>query len=269
MELGFSPCPNDTFIFYALVHGKVQSPWPLTPVLEDVETLNRWALEGRLPLTKLSYAAYAWVRDRYVALRSGGALGRGVGPLVVAREELGSLRGLRVAIPGRYTTAYLLLSFWAEGFIPVEVRYDRILPMVARGEVEAGLIIHESRFTYPQYGLKALVDLGAFWEGWTGLPLPLGGILARRDLGEEAIKALEEAIRASLRYAWAHPEEVFPYLKAHAQELEDQVIWAHVRTYVNDYTLDLGDEGMKAVERLFREAEARGLVPASGAPLFL
>ena len=160
LRLGFSPCPNDTFIFYALVHGRVESPVPLEPVLEDVETLNRWALEGRLPLTKLSYAAYAQVRDRYVALRSGGALGRGVGPLVVARGPLQALEGLRVAVPGRHTTAYFLLSLYAQGFVPVEVRYDRILPMVAQGEVEAGLIIHESRFTYPRYGLVQVVDLG-------------------------------------------------------------------------------------------------------------
>ena len=161
MEIGFSPCPNDTFTFYALVHGKVPAPDPVRPVLEDVETLNRWALEGRLPLTKLSYAAYARVRDRYVALRSGGALGR-------ARRPLKSLKGARVAVPGRNTTAFLLLSLYAEDFLPVEVRYDQIMPLVARGEVEAGLIIHESRFTYPEYGLGKVLDLGEWWEGWTG-----------------------------------------------------------------------------------------------------
>jgi len=269
LKLGYSPCPNDTFIFYALTHGRVEPPRPLEVVLEDVETLNRWALEGRLPLTKLSYAAYGRVRDRYVALRSGGALGRGVGPLVVASRPLKSLQGARVAIPGRNTTAFLLLSLYAEGFEPVEVRYDRILPLVAQGEVEAGLIIHESRFTYPQYGLMQLLDLGAWWEGETGLPLPLGAILARRDLGEELIRALDGAVRRSLEYAHAHPEEVLPYLKAHAQELSEEVIWAHVRTYVNAYSLDVGEEGQRAVERLFAEAEARGLLPSSSAPLFL
>ncbi|WP_018460728.1 menaquinone biosynthesis family protein [Thermus oshimai] len=269
MEFGFSPCPNDTFIFYALVHGLVPSPVPVEPVLEDVETLNRWALEGRLPLTKLSYAAFGRVRDRYVALRSGGALGRGVGPLVVARGPLRSLKGARVAIPGRNTTAFLLLSLYGEGFEPVEVRYDRILPLVAEGAVEAGLIIHESRFTYPQYGLAKVVDLGEWWEGETGLPLPLGAILARRDLGEDLIRALDLAVRASLEYAWAHPEEVLPYLKAHAQELSEEVIWAHVHTYVNPFSLDVGAEGEEAVRRFFQEAEARGLLPPSPHPPFL
>ncbi|WP_114312961.1 menaquinone biosynthesis family protein [Thermus caldifontis] len=269
LELGYSPCPNDTFIFYALTHGLVASPLRVEAVLEDVETLNRWALEGRLPLTKLSYAAYGRVRERYVALRSGGALGRGVGPLVVARKPLKGLRGARVAIPGQNTTAFLLLSLYAEGFEPVEVRYHRILPLVAQGEVEAGLIIHESRFTYPQYGLAKLVDLGEWWEGETGLPLPLGAILARRDLGEDLIRSLDEAVRRSLEYAWAHPEETLPYLKAHAQELSEEVIWAHVRTYVNEFSREVGEEGEKAVERLFAEAEARGLLPASKAPLFL
>ncbi|SDE39358.1 1,4-dihydroxy-6-naphthoate synthase [Thermus arciformis] len=269
LSLGYSPCPNDTFIFYALTHGRVETPLPVAPVLEDVETLNRWALEGRLPLTKLSYAAYGRVRDRYVALRSGGALGRGVGPLLVARRPLASLEGLRVAIPGRNTTAFLLLSLYAEGFSPVEVRYDRILPMVAQGEVEAGLIIHESRFTYPNYGLLRVVDLGEWWEGETGLPLPLGAILARRDLGEELIRELDRAVRRSLEYAWAHPEETLPYLKAHAQELSEEVIWAHVRTYVNAFSLDVREEGEKAVARLFAEAEARGLLPPSPEPLFL
>ncbi|WP_243093667.1 menaquinone biosynthesis family protein [Thermus thalpophilus] len=268
LKLGYSPCPNDTFIFYALVHGEVASPVPVEAVLEDVETLNRFALEGRLPLTKLSYAAYGRVRDRYVALRSGGALGRGVGPLLVAKRPLKRLEGARVAIPGRNTTAFLLLSLYAEGFHPVEVRYDRIMPLVARGEVEAGLIIHESRFTYPQYGLVKLLDLGEWWEGETGLPLPLGAILARRDLGEDLIKALDEAVRRSLEYAFAHPERTLPYLKAHAQELSEEVIWAHVRTYVNPFSLDVGEEGEKAVEKLFALAEAKGLMPASSLPLF-
>lgn len=269
LELGYSPCPNDTFIFYALTHGLVESPLPVRAVLEDVETLNRWALEGRLPLTKLSYAAYGRVRDRYVALRSGGALGRGVGPLVVAGRSLRSLRGARVAIPGRNTTAFLLLSLYAEGVEPVEVRYDQILPLVAQGEVEAGLIIHESRFTYPGYGLVKLLDLGEWWEGETGLPLPLGAILARRDLGEERIRSLDQAVRQSLEYAWAHREETLPYLKAHAQELSEEVIWAHVSTYVNEFSLDVGEEGERAVAKLFAEAEARGLLPPSQAPLFL
>lgn len=269
MQLGYSFCPNDTFIFYALAHGKVEAPFAIQEHLEDVETLNRWALEGRLPLTKISYAAYGHLREGYVALRSGGALGRKVGPLLVARTPLGSLVGKRVAIPGRYTTAFLLLSLFNPGFVPVEMRYDQIMPKVARGEVDAGLIIHESRFTYPRYGLVKLLDLGEWWEDETGLPLPLGAILARRDLGAEAIRALDQAVRASLEYAWTHPEETVAYIKQHAQELEDEVIWAHIRTYVNEFSLDVGPEGEAAVAELFRRGEAAGLLPPSSLSPFL
>ena len=272
MQLGYSFCPNDTFIFYALAHAKVATPFPITEVLEDVETLNGWALEGRLPLTKISYAAYGRLREQYVALRSGGALGRGVGPLLVAKGALESLEGKRIAIPGRNTTAFMLLSFYAETggqFVPVEMRYDAIMPAVKRGEVDAGLIIHESRFTYHLHGLQKRLDLGEWWEAETGLPLPLGAILARRDLGEAAIQALDKAVRSSLEYAYAHPEETVAYIKQHAAELEDEVIWAHIHTYVNDFSLDVGNEGQQAVEELFRRGEAKGLLPHSSQPAFM
>lgn len=269
MELGYSFCPNDTFIFYALVHGKVPTPFPVTETLEDVETLNRWAFEGRLPLTKISYAAYGRLRERYVALRSGGALGRGVGPLLVARAPVDNLVDKRIAIPGTNTTAFMLLSLYGTGFFPVEMRYDRILPAVQSGQVDAGLIIHESRFTYPRYGLVKLLDLGEWWEAETGLPIPLGAILARRDLGEAAIRSLDRAVRSSLEYAYAHPEETLAYIKQYAQELEDEVIWAHIHTYVNEFSLDVGEEGERAVAELFRRAEARGLIAGSRLPNFL
>ncbi len=269
MRLGYSLCPNDTFIFYALVHGKVPAPGPLVEVLEDVETLNRWAFEGRLELTKISYAAYGHLREGYVALRAGGALGRGVGPLVVARSPV-ELAGARIAHPGRHTTAFLLLSLLlGEGtFEPVELRYDRIMPAVAAGEVDAGLIIHESRFTYPEHGLEKLLDLGAWWEEETGLPLPLGAILARRDLGAARIREVNDAVRASLAYAYAHPEEPRDYIRRYADELSDEVTDAHIRTYVNDFSLDVGEEGEAAVRALFARAEARGLVPPNPNPLF-
>ncbi|MER3553072.1 MAG: 1,4-dihydroxy-6-naphthoate synthase [Meiothermus sp.] len=291
MELGYSFCPNDTFIFYALSHGKIAAPFAVSEVLEDVETLNLWAKEGRLPLTKISYAAYGRLRDQYVALRSGGALGRGVGPLLVAKgpvegmqasrhstsagvahaagPRLDNLVGKRIAVPGRNTTAFLLLSLHTERFVPVEMRYDAIMPAVERGEVDAGLIIHESRFTYHLHGLVKVLDLGEWWEGFTGLPLPLGAILARRDLGEATIRAAERAVRESLEYAYAHPEETVAYIKKYANELEDEVIWAHIHTYVNEFSLDVGEEGERAVAELFREAEARGLIPASSLPTFL
>ena len=260
MKLGFSPCPNDTFIFYALVHGKVPFSEPLEPVYADVETLNAWAGEGRLPATKMSYAAFARVRDRYRALPSGGALGRGVGPLVVAREER-PLLGARVAHPGEATTAYALFRMFMgeRPFTPVPMVYSEIMPAVARGAVDLGLIIHESRFVYPEYGLRKLLDLGEWWEEETGLPLPLGLIAVRRDVGEERARELSRAVRESIRYAWAHREETFPYLKAHAQELSEEVIWAHVETYVNAFSEELGEEGVRAVEALFARMEAAGL----------
>jgi len=269
MELGYSFCPNDTFIFYALSHGKVKAPVEVREVLEDVETLNLWAAQGKLPLTKISYAAYGRLREQYVALRSGGALGRGVGPLLVARQPIDSLVNKRIAIPGRNTTAFMLLTLHTEGFIPVELRYDQIMPAVERGEVDAGLIIHESRFTYHLHGLVKVLDLGEWWEGVSGLPLPLGAILARRDLGQDTIQALDQAVRQSLEYAYAHPEETTAYIKQHALELGDEVIWAHIHTYVNEFSLDVGQEGERAVAELFRQAEARGLIPASSQPSFL
>ncbi len=262
MKVGFSPCPNDTFIFYALVHGKVPVSEPLEPVYADVETLNTWAREGRLPVTKLSYAVFARVRDRYRALSSGGALGRGVGPLVVARGDR-PFEGARVAHPGEGTTAYALFRLYMgeRRFVPVPMVYSAIMPAVARGEVDLGLIIHESRFVYPEYGLTSLLDLGEWWEEETGLPLPLGLIAVRRDLEEVFARALDEAVRASVRYAWAHPEEALPYMREHAQELSEQVLWSHVRTYVNAYSESLGEEGVRAVEALFSRMEDAGLVP--------
>jgi len=175
----------------------------------------------------------------------------------------------RIAIPGTNTTAFMLLSLYGTGFFPVEMRYDRILPAVQSGQVDAGLIIHESRFTYPRYGLVKVLDLGEWWEAQTGLPIPLGAILARRDLGEAAIRSLDRAVRSSLEYAYAYPEETLAYIKQYAQELEEEVIWAHIHTYVNEFSLDVGEEGERAVAELFRRAEARGLIAGSRLPNFL
>lgn len=269
-SLGFSPCPNDCFIFYALAHGRVASDvvWDLH--LEDVETLNRWAREGRLEVTKLSYSAYGHVMDDYVMLRSGSALGQGVGPLVVTKEPLTSLAGRRVAVPGGLTTANLLLRLWQQTPLEtLEMRYERIMPAVAGGEVDAGLIIHESRFTYPDYGLSEHQDLGAWWEGETGLPLPLGGIAAKRSLGQEALERLGEAVRLSLRYAYAHPAEAQPFIAAHAQEMDPAVRQRHIDLYVNAYSDDVGDLGEEAVRELFRRARTRGLMPTGTGRLFV
>ncbi|WP_216327260.1 1,4-dihydroxy-6-naphthoate synthase [Deinococcus aestuarii] len=269
LDLGYSFCPNDTFIFYALHAGRVASPLPVRERLEDVQTLNDWAVAGRLPVTKISYRAYFEVMDRYVALRAGGALGRGVGPLVVAREEVGDLNGRLVASPGALTTAELLLRLAYPEVRLTRMRYDEVMPAVARGEVDAGLIIHESRFTYPEHGLVKLLDLGAWWEGETGLPLPLGAILVRRDLPLDTRRGLNRAVRGSLEYARAHPEEPMEYIRRHALEMSDDVMRAHIDLYVNDFSLDVGEEGERAVRELYRRAVEVGAVRPSALPLFV
>jgi 1,4-dihydroxy-6-naphthoate synthase len=273
LTLGYSPCPNDTFIFYALTHGRIATPgFSVAEQLADVETLNQLAIDGQLDLTKISYHALGHLRDRYVLLHSGGALGRGCGPLVIAPEKtsMQALHGKRIAVPGKLTTANLLLQLYGTGFDNLlVVPFDQVMPSLNRGEADAGVIIHESRFTYRESGFDEILDLGAWWESDTGLPIPLGGILARRDLGSETIRAVDEAIRASLEYAREHASEPRGYIRDHAQELDDQVIDAHIRMYVNDFSLDLGEEGIAAVETLMARAEARGLIPKSTEPLIL
>ncbi len=256
LTFGYSPCPNDTFAFHALAHGFIDAPLAVTPVLLDIEELNRRAHSGELDLTKLSVGAFASVGDRYRLLRSGAALGKGVGPLVVARRAMSladAVKG-RVAIPGRETTAWRLLRLAspATGEI-IEMRYDRILGAVNTGEVDAGLIIHESRFTYADHGLVRIADLGDWWEHETGLPVPLAGICARADLDEETVAAAERAIRASVQYAFDHPAASREYVRAHAQELSDEVCAAHIALYVNAFSLDVGEEGLRAIERLVAE----------------
>jgi len=264
LSLGYSPCPNDTFIFHALVKGIVGAEGlEFRERLEDVETLNRLAAEGALDVTKVSYGAIPQLVRGYVLLRSGGALGRGCGPLVVAREALGQgdLAGRRIAIPGRNTTANLLLRLYAPGAAPgVEMVYSDIMPAVARGEVDAGLIIHESRFTYADHGLVSVVDLGEWWEHTTGLPIPLGGILARRDLGAETIQAIDDALRRSVEHAFADPSASREYVRAHAQEMDDVVTQQHIDLYVNRFSVDLGDEGERAIHELFARGRAAGII---------
>ena len=269
LELGYSFCPNDTFIFYALTHGKVPSPLPIREMLEDVETLNEWALKRRLPLTKLSYRAYFEVIEDYVALRSGGALGRGVGPLIVTKGVKNSLEGCTVASPGRLTTAELLLKLSQPSVEVVHMRYDLIMPAVERGEVDAGLIIHESRFTYQNHGLSKFADLGQWWEADTGLPLPLGAILVRRDLAPLLQQNLDQAVRSSLEYAYAHREEPRAYIREHALEMEDSVMQAHIDLYVNEFSLDVGELGEQAVKTLYERARALGVVSSSSQDLFV
>jgi 1,4-dihydroxy-6-naphthoate synthase len=239
--------------------------------LEDVEALNQAAREGRFELTKVSYGALPYLLDRYRILRAGGALGRGCGPLLVAWPDASGARSLaslprtaRIAIPGRLTTAYLLLRL-ALGYEPqvVELRFDRIVGAVARGEVDAGLLIHESRFTYGQTGLASIVDLGDWWERTTGHPIPLGAILARRDLDAADALRLNAAIRASLAFARRNEAAVAPYVREHAFEMDDDVMRAHIALYVNDYSDDVGEAGIAAVHELFARAVKAGLITAT------
>jgi 1,4-dihydroxy-6-naphthoate synthase len=259
LTFGFTPCPNDAFAFHALVHGLVPATFETEPVLLDIEELNRRAGAAELQLMKLSFGAAAAGGDSYRLLRSGAALGRGVGPLVVGRRP-GSLEEAasgRIAIPGRETTAFLLLRL----AIPelgevVELRYDEILDAVVAGEVDAGLIIHESRFTYGEHGLVSVADLGEWWEGETGLPVPLAGIFARSDLEPGLVDEAEAAIRASVEYAFANPEASRDYVRSLSKEMSDEVCAAHIALYVNEHSVDIGDEGLAAIDRLLGRATA-------------
>lgn len=253
LTFGYSPCPNDTFAFHALTFGLVPTPFRIRPVLLDIEELNQRAKDGAFDLTKLSVGAFASVGTRYELLRSGAALGHGVGPLVVAREpqDFASVVAKRIAIPGRDTTAFRLLRLAAPTLGDVvELRYDKILRAVVDGEVDAGLIIHESRFTYAEHGLTKVIDLGDWWEHHTHLPVPLAGICARNDLDAQTREMVQQAIRASVQYAFDHPEASRDYVRAHAQEMSDAVCDQHIALYVNEHSLDVGDDGMAAIRRL-------------------
>ena len=273
LTLGFSPCPNDTFMFYPLVHGLVDtSGLSYQERLEDVETLNQLALKGELDVSKVSYHAFGHIRNEYALLRSGSALGRGCGPLLVAADNISpaDLRGKTIAVPGQYTTALLLLRLFdptLENFLVMP--FNEIMDAVLRGDVDAGLIIHESRFTYQGYGLHKLLDLGEWWEGETGLPIPLGGIVAKRSLGVETIAAVEKALRSGVTYARSNPSEAANYIREHAQEMGEDVCRAHIGLYVNEFSADLGDEGVRAIECLMERAERAGILPKTEAALFV
>ena len=254
IRFGFSPCPNDTFAFHALVHGKVAAPCTIEPVMADIDELNTRAHRGDLELTKMSVGALAACNGRYVPLRSGAALGFGVGPLVVAQSErsLHELASSRIAIPGRTTTAFMLLeqSLDISDATLVEMRYDLILEAAASGAVDAGLIIHESRFTYQHHGLVKVADLGDIWESRTGLPVPLAVICARVDMDSVLRDELESSLRQSVAHAFAHPRDSADFVRAHAQEMDADVCRQHIELYVNSHSLDIGDAGFAAIEAL-------------------
>jgi 1,4-dihydroxy-6-naphthoate synthase len=270
LSLAYSPCPNDCFIFYALAHGKVSPDLMWDIRLEDVEALNQLARQNVLDVSKISYHAYAHLINDYVMLPAGGALGKGVGPLIVTKEKLETLSHKTVAIPGGLTTANLLLKLSQPDDINiVTLRYDQIMPAVVQGEVDAGLIIHESRFTYPEYGLQKFLDVGEWWESTTGHLLPLGGIIAKRSLGKEVLRQINSEIKGSLEYAYAHPSETKAYVAKYAQEMSEEVRQKHIDLYVNEYSLDVGEAGKAAVLELFKRAEERGFIPKVDKEIFL
>ncbi|MEA5115037.1 MAG: 1,4-dihydroxy-6-naphthoate synthase [Geobacteraceae bacterium] len=273
LSLGYSPCPNDTLMFYPLVHELVDTgALRFRERLEDVETLNTLAIENALDVCKVSYHAFAHIRQHYVLLRSGGAMGRGCGPVIVARQDcrIADLKEMRIATPGRYTTAHLLLRLFNPqiGRI-IPMPFHEIMPAVIEGRVDAGVIIHESRFTFQDYGLKRILDLGEWWESKTGLPLPLGGIAAKRSLGDSLLHEVDKAVRASVEYATSHRGEASEYIRAHAREMDDGVCSSHIALYVNHHSLDPGTEGERAAEALISLAAGCGLVPDSSLPVYV
>ena len=263
MNLTISPCPNDTFTFHALVHGLVPGAPRMEVRYADVDVTNTLAVAEDLDLVKVSYAALPWLLDRYELLPCGGALGRGCGPLLLARSAIPSVDGLRIAVPGDRTTAYLLMRLWMGSARPASIEvvpFASIMPGVADGSYDAGLVIHEARFVYPRFGLTSVVDLGEWWESTTGLPIPLGAILARRGAVDPSLAA--GWIRESVRQAWADPTRSRDYVLAHAQEMEQDVVDQHIKLYVNEFTADLGADGLSAARALLSRAADAGLVPA-------
>ncbi|HUN28638.1 MAG TPA: 1,4-dihydroxy-6-naphthoate synthase [Alphaproteobacteria bacterium] len=271
--LAYSPCPNDTYIFAALTNGLLDGAPSVRVHFADIEELNAAAARAEFELTKVSYGAIPALMHDYHILRSGGALGRGCGPLVVTRpgvaETLADVRDLRVAIPGERTTAFMLLQL-ALGLRPQtqQMRFDHIIPAVASGRIDAGLIIHESRFTYAEAGLVSVADLGEWWESESGMPIPLGAILARNDLGEERMREIDGAIRASLRFARQNEAAIMPFVREHAFEMSDDVMRKHIELYVNDYSADIGVDGIAAVNELFARARSAGVLEADASPRF-
>jgi len=264
LTFGYSPCPNDTFMFNAIAHDAVGvDGYRIQPVLHDVETLNEMAMDGVLDVSKLSFYAWLKARDRYRLLDSGAAMGFGCGPMLVATKPIKptEIHRSRVVLPGRWTTAHLLFRLWAptarHRFF---TSYDRVFDELIAGRADCGVIIHESRFTFEAAGFTALVDLGTWWEEITGLPIPLGGIAARKSLGMPLIEQINTAIKTSIRRAMADPDEALPYIRRHAQEMDDTVLKAHIRAFVNDFSLTMTSSGRRAIEKLAAMASDAGAI---------
>lgn len=279
LTLGFSPCPNDTFIFDALIHHKIDTEGLEFEVYyDDVETLNQKALRGELNITKLSFHAFAYVANQYALLDAGSALGFGVGPLLISKKHFNSeaaqLRTpnseLKVGIPGKYTTANFLLGIaYPELQNKQELVFSEIESALLEEKIDLGLIIHENRFTYQDKGLNKIVDLGDYWEKLTGCAIPLGGIVINRNLDRDVQLKVNRLIRQSVEYAFAHPKSSIDFIREHAQAMEESVMYKHIELYVNKYSINLGEEGRKAVDTLFKLAQERGIIPAIQENLYL
>ena len=275
LTLGFSPCPNDCFMFDAIVHRRVDlEGLEFDVIMEDVEALNRRAFSRSIDVTKLSYHAFAHCASDYALLDAGSALGRGCGPLLISARPIGrndvAAGRVRIAIPGKYTTANFLLSVaFPSAHDKTEMLFSEIESAVLDGRFDAGLIIHENRFTYEARGLRKIIDLGEFWESTTGAPIPLGGIVVKRSLPHDVQQTMDRVMRKSVEYAFAHPEASRAFVREHAQEMSEDVMRRHIALYVNDYSVDLGAEGRRAVELLFRKAEDVGAIAPARAQLFV
>ncbi|HBN27164.1 MAG TPA: 1,4-dihydroxy-6-naphthoate synthase [Desulfobacteraceae bacterium] len=277
ISIAYSTCPNDTFIFYALAHKKIVTDILFEIQLEDVESLNQSAKSKKFDVSKLSFAAIGHLLETYGLLHCGAALGRGCGPMVVARPGFDLSRLKSIAVPGLWTTANMLLNLYLSEqpagesswrYDIASVPFDRIMPLVKNGRFDFGVIIHEGRFTYREYGLVSLLDLGAWWEKTSLAPIPLGGIAIRRDLPEETVKAVEKAIYDSILYALANRDETYDYIKKYSQEMSLSVIRQHIDLYVNDFTVNTGDEGKRAIHRLFNMARKYNMLPETDLSVF-
>lgn len=267
LTLGFSPCPNDCFIFDAMIHRKIDTEGLAFDVtMTDVEALNKKAFEGTIDITKLSYHAFAYLTDKYVLLDSGSALGKGCGPILITKSQIpipkSQFLNLKIAIPGKYTTANLLFSLaYPDAKNKVEMIFSEIENAILSGKVDAGVIIHENRFTYEAKGLKKIVDLGEFWEQRTQCPIPLGGIVVKRTMDKAQQQTINRVLRKSIEYAFANPSDSRAFVKANTQEMSDDVIQKHIDLYVNNYSIDLGQEGKKAISLLFEDIKKLEIVP--------
>ena len=274
MKIGFSPCPNDTFIFDALVNNKLEDSESLDVYMADVDELNRKALNADLDITKLSFGVLAEASNQYQVLDAGSALGFGCGPLLISKNPISpdasEINHLKIGIPGKTTTANLLLSMaFPEAKNKVVMLFSEIEEAVLSGKIDAGLIIHENRFTYHERGLNKIIDLGEYWEKRTGLPIPLGCIVVKRSLPENLKKAIGNSIRNSVEFAFANREGTMQYVSEHAQEMSQDVMKQHIALYVNEYSISLGEKGRAAIERLMLEGKNAGLIPEVCEPLFV